>query len=206
MEERIKKLEKENQNLQKKLNKYQHSYFGPIYIVSLAIIYFVCQIFNVDQAYPFFKSISNSFVFTIAGGIITGSILGTCKLEYMSSVHKIKRLLSNNRKKIGLLKQSSDYSKTNDKNNLFGAYDNEQKQENTSELKQSVLRKIDESKINHELEKIRLNIIKESVLEIMRENNIQQEYQEEQFLDIQLIHSINIEEIKEKVHQKRLGI
>ena len=87
----VKQLEQQNNVLQKKLKKYKNTYFGPIYILSISIIYLICQIFNVDNFFRIFPNIQNSLTFTLMGSFVLGSMLGVCKIEYNNAVRRIRK-------------------------------------------------------------------------------------------------------------------
>lgn len=113
MNNQIKKIYNQNKELEKKLNKYKHSYFSALFLLSISLSYFICQIFHLDDSIyiRLFPEISNSFTFTMMSAIISGSILGTCKLEYIKAAKKIENQLEKNKRKIEILKTKQPLKK-----------------------------------------------------------------------------------------------
>ena len=183
---RLEKLEKQNKELKTKLNKYQHTYFGPLYLLSVVIIYFICQLFNVDGKYYLITNINNSTTFTIMGAFILGTMLGTCKLEYMRSTYKIKKKIKTNNEKIRKMKEP-----TKNKNIVKSYIKNSNN--NTKKTNKKIT--------DFELEKKYLEIIIKSVEEIMqKDKQILENTGEEDFMldlsNIKLLEPIDIEKIK----------
>lgn len=98
----IKQLQEQNKKLEQKLHKYENTIFFPFFLVSLFIIYVLCILVGIDDViYTSFSSkIPNSIICTIMGGIITGSMIGMCKLEYKKAINKIKKQIEKNKIKI----------------------------------------------------------------------------------------------------------
>ena len=111
----VKQLEQQNNVLQKKLKKYKHTYFGPIYILSISIIYLICQIFNVDNFFRIFPNIQNSLTFTLMGSFVLGSMLGVCKIEYNNAVRRIRKKIISNNEKIKKFQTETSNTKTREK-------------------------------------------------------------------------------------------
>ena len=162
----------------------------PLYLSALMIIYSICLIFDIDNVKyaHFFTNVSNSIVFTTMAASIIGAMLGTCKLEYMKSVRKIKKEIENNCQKI-------NYLKTKDK------FIQENSVSQNIDYRHSKLNKDTEKKVDLELKRIKLEVIKTSVEEILETNN--QIFEEIE--NIQLIEPIDIKKIRENVLIKRKG-
>lgn len=183
MNNQLERLKKRNKVLSRKLKKYKHSHFGLIFLFFIGIIYFLCQTLNLDSILysQLIIGIDNSIVCTSIGAVIIGSLLGTCKLEYMKSVRKINQEMEKNSSKISKLTQQEINSKG----------------KTTLENKQKT--NIQQKTVNNELEKIKLEIIK-SVLQITKEQSIPQGIED----DVDFIKPLDLEEIKKLVKQKRL--
>lgn len=185
MNNQLEKLEKRNKILSKKRKKYKHSHFGLYFLFCIAVVYFLCQTFNVDstQYSQLIEGIENSITCTSLGAIIIGSTLGTCKLEYWKAVRKIDKEMKKNSFKISKLTKQ----KTNSKEKGKEPKENNQKPIMCEEI------------VDYELEKIKLEISK-SILEMIQEQSIPQEIEE----DTDFVTLIDLDKIREKVKQKRL--
>lgn len=186
MNNQLEKLKKRNKVLSRKLKKYKHPHFGLIFLFSNVIVYFLCQALNLDNILysQLIVGIDNSITCTSIGAVILGSILGTCKLEYMKSVRKIDKEMKKNSSKISKLAEQEINFK--------------EKRKKPPENKQQPI--IQQEQVHDELEKIKLEIIKRSVLEIMQEQATSQEIEE----DTDFITLIDLDKIREEVKQKRL--
>jgi hypothetical protein len=185
-----KQLEQQNNVLQKKLKKYKHTYFGPLYILSISIIYLICQIFNVDNFFRIFPNIQNSLTFTLMGSFVLGMMLGVCKIEYNNSVRKIRKEIIQNKEKIRIAQK---------------------KQSNVKVYEKKIQNKPTNNKrIEAEIEQIKKQETIKSVEKILQEKQKTVEpieVNENTFDDIdfiQTVDEIDISKIKEKVLQKRL--
>ena len=185
-----KQLEQQNNVLQKKLKKYKHTYFGPLYILSISIIYLICQIFNVDNFFRIFPNIQNSLTFTLMGSFVLGMMLGVCKIEYNNSVRKIRKEIIQNKEKIRIAQK---------------------KQSNVKVYEKKIQNKPTNNKIiEAEIEQIKKQETIKSVEKILQEKQKTVEpieVNENTFDDIdfiQTVDEIDISKIKEKVLRKRL--
>ena len=197
----VKQLEQQNNVLQKKLKKYKNTYFGPIYILSISIIYLICQIFNVDNFFRIFPNIQNSLTFTLMGSFVLGSMLGVCKIEYNNAVRRIRKKIISNNEKIKKFQTKTSNTKTREKKIQNKPVGNKKIETEIEQIKKQETTKAVEKILQEKQQLIETIEVNEKEKTFNDINSIQT-------LDdldfIQTVDEIDISKIKEKVLQKRL--
>lgn len=203
----VKQLEQQNNVLQKKLKKYKNTYFGPIYILSISIIYLICQIFNVDNFFRIFPNIQNSLTFTLMGSFVLGSMLGVCKIEYNNAVRRIRKKIISNNEKIKKFQTKTSNTKTREKKIQNKPVDNKKIETEIEQIKKQETTKAVEKILQEKQQLIETVEVNEKEKNNMQEKTFN-DINSIQTLDdldfIQTVDEIDISKIKEKVLRKRL--
>ena len=197
----VKDLEQQNNLLEKKLKKYKNTYFGPIYILSISIIYLIFQVLNVDNFSILFPNVQNSLTFTLMGSLILGTMLGVCKIEYNNAVKRIRKKIISNNEKIKKYQTKTSNTKTREKKIQNKPVDNKKIETEIEQIKKQETTKAVEKILQEEQQLIETIEVNEKEKNFNDINSIQT-------LDdldfIQTVDEIDISKIKEKVLQKRL--
>lgn len=203
----VKQLEQQNNVLQKKLKKYKNTYFGPIYILSISIIYLICQIFNVDNFFRIFPNIQNSLTFTLMGSFVLGSMLGVCKIEYNNAVRRIRKKIISNNEKIKKFQTKTSNTKTREKNIQNKPVDNKKIETEIEQIKKQETTKAVEKILQEKqqlIEPIEVNEKEKNNMQEKTFNDINSIQTLDDLDFIQTVDEIDISKIKEKVLRKRL--
>lgn len=203
----VKQLEQQNNVLQKKLKKYKHTYFGPIYILSISIIYLICQIFNVDNFFRIFPNIQNSLTFTLMGSFVLGSMLGVCKIEYNNAVRRIRKKIISNNEKIKKFQTKTSNTKTREKKIQNKPVDNKKIEIEIEQIKKQETTKSVEKILQEKqqlIEPIEVNEKEKNNMQEKTFNDINSIQTLDDLDFIQTVDEIDISKIKEKVLRKRL--
>lgn len=203
----VKQLEQQNNVLQKKLKKYKNTYFGPIYILSISIIYLICQIFNVDNFFRIFPNIQNSLTFTLMGSFVLGSMLGVCKIEYNNAVRRIRKKIISNNEKIKKFQTKTSNAKTREKKIQNKPVDNKKIETEIEQIKKQETTKSVEKILQEKqqlIEPIEVNEKEKNNMQEKTFNDINYIQTLDDLDFIQTVDEIDISKIKEKVLQKRL--
>lgn len=203
----VKQLEQQNNVLQKKLKKYKNTYFGPIYILSISIIYLICQIFNVDNFFRIFPNIQNSLTFTLMGSFVLGSMLGVCKIEYNNAVRKIRKKIISNNEKIKKFQTKTSNAKTREKKIQNKQVDNKKIETEIEQIKKQETTKSVEKILQEKqqlIEPIEVNEKEKNNMQEKTFNDINSIQTLDDLDFIQTVDEIDISKIKEKVLRKRL--
>lgn len=145
--QQTKSLQKKNENLQKKLKKYQQVKLWPFFLLIMIMIYTICKALHLDYPMytPIIREIPNSIICTIMGGMISGTMLVMCKLEYRRAIKEIKKQLQHNNQRIKEYQQQ----------NQFKSFQNQK----TKQLEQHILKKSEPEMIPYiDLEQIKQDI------------------------------------------------
>lgn len=203
----VKDLEQQNNVLQKKLKKYKNTYFGPIYILSISIIYLICQIFNVDNFFRIFPNIQNSLTFTLMGSFVLGSMLGVCKIEYNNAVRRIRKKIISNNEKIKKFQTKTSNAKTREKKIQNKPVDNKKIETEIEQIKKQETTKSVEKILQEKqqlIEPIEVNEKEKNNMQEKTFNDINSIQTLDDLDFIQTVDEIDISKIKEKVLRKRL--
>lgn len=203
----VKQLEQQNNVLQKKLKKYKNTYFGPIYILSISIIYLICQIFNVDNFFRIFPNIQNSLTFTLMGSFVLGSMLGVCKIEYNNAVRRIRKKIISNNEKIKKFQTKTSNTKTREKKIQNKPVDNKKIETEIEQIKKQETTKAVEKILQEKqqlIEPIEVNEKEKNNMQEKTFNDINSIQTLDDLDFIQTVDEIDISKIKEKVLRKRL--
>lgn len=203
----VKQLEQQNNVLQKKLKKYKNTYFGPIYILSISIIYLICQIFNVDNFFRIFPNIQNSLTFTLMGSFVLGSMLGVCKIEYNNAVRRIRKKIISNNEKIKKFQTKTSNTKTREKKIQNKPVDNKKIEIEIEQIKKQETTKSVEKILQEKqqlIEPIEVNEKEKNNMQEKTFNDINSIQTLDDLDFIQTVDEIDISKIKEKVLRKRL--
>lgn len=197
----VKDLEQQNNLLEKKLKKYKNTYFGPIYILSISIIYLIFKVLNVDNFSILFPNVQNSLTFTLMGSLILGTMLGVCKIEYNNAVRRIRKKIISNNEKIKKFRTKTSNTKTREKRIQNKPVDNKKIEKEIEQIKKQETTKAVEKILQEKQQLIETIEVNEKEKTFNDINSIQT-------LDdldfIQTVDEIDISKIKEKVLQKRL--
>ena len=203
----VKDLEQQNNLLEKKLKKYKNTYFGPIYILSISIIYLIFQVLNVDNFSILFPNIQNSLTFTLMGSLILGTMLGVCKIEYNNAVRRIRKKIISNNEKIKKFQTKTSNTKTREKRIQNKPVDNKKIETEIEQIKKQETTKAVEKILQEKqqlIEPIEVNEKEKNNMQEKTFNDINSIQTLDDLDFIQTVDEIDISKIKEKVLQKRL--